>query len=257
MIGNKIQSTYLEESNYPEAAALSFLMMAGGAGRGPGLHPDRRDRGLHGRGGGASSDGVRTATARRVLLRASPPGAGRGCGETRCTSTPGFAVAYMLVPIAVIAVFSFADDPEGPAPLRDQRRLHARVLGERLLGPGAQRGAAHLARAGGALDPGLDRDRDPDGDRAGPLPVLRPSRREPADRAADGDAGDRDRRLAALDVPDLLGPARLHDPSDRARHVLDQLRGRRGPLAVDRIRPQPRGGGRATSARPRFRPSAT
>jgi spermidine/putrescine transport system permease protein len=28
MIGNKIQSTYLEESDYPEAAALSFLMMA-------------------------------------------------------------------------------------------------------------------------------------------------------------------------------------------------------------------------------------
>ncbi|MEK6273102.1 MAG: ABC transporter permease [Actinomycetota bacterium] len=28
MIGNKIQSLYLEESNYPEAAALSFLMMA-------------------------------------------------------------------------------------------------------------------------------------------------------------------------------------------------------------------------------------
>src|SRR5918999_110784 len=28
MIGNKIQSTYLEESNYPEAASLSFLMMA-------------------------------------------------------------------------------------------------------------------------------------------------------------------------------------------------------------------------------------
>ena len=28
MIGNKIQSTYLQESNYPKAAALSFLMMA-------------------------------------------------------------------------------------------------------------------------------------------------------------------------------------------------------------------------------------
>jgi spermidine/putrescine transport system permease protein len=28
MIGNKIQATYLEESNYPKAAALSFLMMA-------------------------------------------------------------------------------------------------------------------------------------------------------------------------------------------------------------------------------------
>jgi spermidine/putrescine transport system permease protein len=28
MLGNRIQATYLEESNYPEAAALSFLMMA-------------------------------------------------------------------------------------------------------------------------------------------------------------------------------------------------------------------------------------
>jgi spermidine/putrescine transport system permease protein len=28
MIGNKIQSTYLEQSDYPLAAALSFLMMA-------------------------------------------------------------------------------------------------------------------------------------------------------------------------------------------------------------------------------------
>jgi spermidine/putrescine transport system permease protein len=28
MIGNKIQSTYLQEGNYPKAAALSFLMMA-------------------------------------------------------------------------------------------------------------------------------------------------------------------------------------------------------------------------------------
>src|SRR5215218_890393 len=28
MIGNRIQSTYLEQSDYPEAAALSFLMMA-------------------------------------------------------------------------------------------------------------------------------------------------------------------------------------------------------------------------------------
>jgi len=28
MIGNKIQSLYLNERNYPDAAALSFLMMA-------------------------------------------------------------------------------------------------------------------------------------------------------------------------------------------------------------------------------------
>jgi spermidine/putrescine transport system permease protein len=28
MIGNRIQSLYLSDRNYPEAAALSFLMMA-------------------------------------------------------------------------------------------------------------------------------------------------------------------------------------------------------------------------------------
>jgi spermidine/putrescine transport system permease protein len=28
MIGNRIQSLYLEQKDYPEAAALSFLMMA-------------------------------------------------------------------------------------------------------------------------------------------------------------------------------------------------------------------------------------
>ena len=46
MIGNKIQSTYLEESNYPEAAALSFLMMAAVLIVVLHLHPARRDRSL-------------------------------------------------------------------------------------------------------------------------------------------------------------------------------------------------------------------
>ena len=71
---------------------------------------------------------------------------------------------------------------------------------------------------------------------------------QPPDRAADGHAGDRDRRRAAVDVPLLrrrsLG---LHDAADRPHHVLDQLRRRGGALAADRLRPQPRGGG----ARPR------
>ena len=37
--------------------------------------------------------------------------------------------------------------------------------------------------------------------------------------------------------------ARVHDAGDRPRHVRDQLRRDRRPLAPDRLRPQPRGGG--------------
>ena len=46
----------------------------------------------------------------------------------------GVAVAYMLIPIAVIAVFSFSETPRDRLDFSLSRRLHARVLGERLLG---------------------------------------------------------------------------------------------------------------------------
>ena len=96
MIGNKIQSLYLEESNYPEAAALSFLMMAAVliavllyirlAGTEAFMGSEEEDAAEHARRGG---------WLRRNALMIYA----------------GLAVAYMLVPIAVIAVFSFGADP--------------------------------------------------------------------------------------------------------------------------------------------------
>ena len=48
MVGNVIQSLYLNQRNYPEAAALSFLMMALILAVVIDLHPFRRHRSLHG-----------------------------------------------------------------------------------------------------------------------------------------------------------------------------------------------------------------
>ena len=77
MIGNVIQSLYLEQRNYPEAAALSFIMMAAilvvvliylrfaGTGAFMGDEDER---------------GRRRLPSRRSLARAPGP----GCGATRC-----------------------------------------------------------------------------------------------------------------------------------------------------------------------------
>ncbi len=50
----------------------------------------------------------------------------------------GLAIAYMLIPIAIIAVFSFGGDAAGKTHLRAQRRLHHRVLEQRLLAAGVE-----------------------------------------------------------------------------------------------------------------------
>ena len=44
----------------------------------------------------------------------------------------GLAVVYILTPIVVIAVFSFADAPRRTGFVRDQPGVHARVLAEPL-----------------------------------------------------------------------------------------------------------------------------
>ena len=62
-----------------------------------------------------------------------------GCERNALMIYAGFAVAYMLIPIVVIAVFSFGETPQGPAQLLPRRRLHARVLGERVLDRRAER----------------------------------------------------------------------------------------------------------------------
>ena len=182
MIGNRIQSLYLIQRDYPEAAALSFLMMAlilvvvllyiRLAGTEAFMGEEEE----------AQPDGLAAAT-------------------TRCASTPGLAVALHADPdrgdrglllrrrrrrtssTSPSTTASRSSTGSTPSPIEE--------LNDALL---------HLARAGGALDRDLDRDRDADGARPGPPPVLRPPRGQPADRAADGDARDRDRRRAALDV---------------------------------------------------------
>ena len=108
MLGNKIQSTYLEEGDYPEAAALSFLMMAAVlivvliylrvAGTEAFMAP-------------------RTRSARRWSRRPQrrerrAGGAIRAWSWLRRHALNIYlavALAYMLVPIAVIAVFSFVE----------------------------------------------------------------------------------------------------------------------------------------------------
>ena len=149
----------------------------------------------------------------------------------------------MLIPIVVIAVFSFGATPKGKLTFGLDHGFTTEYWSSAFSTAGAERSAPHQPAAGGALDRDLDRDRDADGDRAGPPQVPRPAGGEPADRDPDGDAGGGDRRLAALDVHLLLVRARLRDAADRPRDVLDQLRRRRRALAADRLRPPSRGGG--------------
>ena len=84
MIGNVIQSRYLELTDYPTAAALSFILMALDPGDGAGLGADRRHRGADGRGGAL----MEAATVAPPRSRAGPPPArcsrsGAGCWTSR------------------------------------------------------------------------------------------------------------------------------------------------------------------------------
>ena len=98
MIGNVIQSLYLSQSDYPAAAALSFVLMAlimvavlvyiRFAGSEALMGEE------------AADDGEQRRRA---------PGA--GCASTRSRSSPAWSSLYMLIPIAVIFFFSFNDPP--------------------------------------------------------------------------------------------------------------------------------------------------
>ena len=107
MIGNVIQGQYLQLANYPIAAALAFVLVAlimalvvvylrlGGA------------RTLIG-------DEAATTTVSRPTTTVTPSGRGRlrWLRQHALTIYAALAVAYMLIPVAVIAVFSF-NDPSG------------------------------------------------------------------------------------------------------------------------------------------------
>ena len=67
----------------------------------------------------------------------------------------GLAVVYMLVPIIVIALFSFDTTSQGKLDF-DLERLHPRVLEGRVRGRGRQRLDDHEPPAGRAVDDRLD-----------------------------------------------------------------------------------------------------
>ena len=101
-------------------------------------------------------------------------GAWRWLREHAVNIVAGLVVLYMLIPIAVILVFSF-NDPAG--------KYNFTWVGFTLSHWGNAFGIPELNSAlldepqtGAAGDADLDRDRDPDGARAGPPPVPRPAR---------------------------------------------------------------------------------
>ncbi len=94
----------------------------------------------------------------------------------------------MLVPILVITLFSFDAG-------NDQAELDFAFSGFTLenwtnaFGVEAVNDSMITSlQLAAALDDRLDRDRHPDGDGAGPLPVLREAGDQPADHPADGDS---------------------------------------------------------------------
>jgi spermidine/putrescine transport system permease protein len=107
MIGNVIQGQYLELSNYPVAAGLSFVLMA--------LIMTLVLIYLRVAGAGAlvgDEDSVTVEASGPMRVPSGGRGPLRWLRGRALNIYAGVAVAYMLIPIAVIAVFSF-NDPAG------------------------------------------------------------------------------------------------------------------------------------------------
>ena len=228
MIGNVIQSQYLVTKDYPIASALSFIMMA--------------------------------LILVVVLIYIRFAGSESLMGEdpipmrainwlerTSISIFAGLVILYMLIPIAIIAIFSF-NDPTGKFNFTWQGFTldhWSNAFGI----PDLTDALPTSIKLAVALDDHRHDPRHDDRDGPGPPPVQGPAHGEPADRDPDDHARGRDRRRAALDVRLLPDLDRLRDAADRARDVLDQLRRHRRPLAADRLRQPARGSG----ARPRSR----
>ena len=105
MIGNVIQSRFLEVADYPTAAALSFTLMARDArGRG-GLARIAGTEALLGteaeeRRADGGDDRRQRHHRQRGPRAAQPPAAAASCSTPGSTSTPALALLYLLVPIA-------------------------------------------------------------------------------------------------------------------------------------------------------------
>ncbi len=107
MIGNVIQGQYLELSNYPVAAGLSFVLMA--------LIMIAVLAYLRVAGPSALIGDEESATVEAggpMSIRSGGHGPWRWLRERALNIYAALAIAYMLIPIAVIALFSF-NDPAG------------------------------------------------------------------------------------------------------------------------------------------------
>ena len=216
MVGNVIQSKFLELIDYPAAASLSFILMA--------------------------------------LILAALLVYARVVGTERLTGYDALGQASPAHGVRDPRVRLPAAAGRGRDPLLVQRAgrslqlrlggLHARQLDP--LGR-VRRGSG--TRSIKSLEVGVDL--DDRGDRTGDLPRAR-DRPSPLPRArrhehprlpADVDAGDRPRRLASHDVPPGAGRDRVRDDLHRPRDVHRQLRRRDREGAADRLRPPSRGGG--------------
>ena len=223
MIGNSIQSLYITQRDYPTAAALSFVLMAGILA--------------------IVFIYIRFAGSEALMGDEEAPayeaGSKRMTAWLRRNLILIFAVVvviYMLLPIAVIIAFSF-NDPAGRYNFtwvgftldHWKNAFSIPELNDALLKSIELAALATVISTalGTMIALALVR-YEFFGRRAAELP----------DRDPDGDARGRDRRRAAVDVLGLRNHARLHDPADRTRHVLHQLRRRRRALAVDRLRPK-------------------
>ena len=168
MIGNVIQSRFLELTDYPTAAALSFILMAlvlvvvliwaRLAGH---RVPDG--------GGGALMEAATVTTRVRPVRHRRALAFGRWLLDQSLNLYAALALIYLLAPIAVIIVFSF-NDPAG--------RFNFTWQGFTLDNwkdpfgvPGPPGGVRELDPDRGALDGDRDRARHHDGARAGALPV--------------------------------------------------------------------------------------
>ena len=215
MIGNVIQSKFLELIDYPAAASLSFVLMAAIIVL----------VAIYARSLGTEKLTRMTAVIRRHAL----------------TAYAICAFIYLLLPIAVVIAFSF-NDPAGRFNYTWQGFTLDNWINWNAV-PGLADSMVLSHRDRGDLEHRGDGSRNPDRARARPSPLPRAGRNQPARLRADGDARDRARRRAADALPAAQGPDRLPHDRDRAHHVHHQLRGRDREGAAGQLRPASRGGG--------------
>ncbi len=222
MIGNVIQSQFLELRDYPTAAALSFVLMGAILVLVLDLRARARHRPADGGSGGMT---IAWRFVRRHVLDAYAL----------------LALLYLFVPISVVVAFSF-NNPLGRFNYTWQGftfKNWTHPFGYPGLS-GAIKVSIEIAIFSSIVATIL-----------GTLIALALVRyrfrgsgtTEPPDLRADDDARDRDGRVAADALPQLEDPAGLRDDPDRAHPVQHQLRRGDRAGAPRRLRPASRGGG--------------